>query len=812
MIANNAKKIIEYQPLVIEPKWQKYWQERQFYQALEPSCAGAQKKLYLLVEFPYPSGEGLHVGHVRSYAAMDVIARKHRMEGENVLFPIGWDSFGLPAENYAIKTGIHPEITTQKNIANFSRQMKSLGLSFDWSRQVNTADPEYYKWTQWIFIQLFKKGLAYQAEIPVNWCPKCLTGLANEEVVGGNCERCGTPVVRKEIKQWLLAITKYANRLLCDLDTVDFWEKIKTQQRAWIGKSVGAAIDFSVVGINEKITIFTTRPDTIFGVTALVLAPEHPLAAQLINYAANNKAITDYITQARQKSEFERLNLEKERTGIPLEEIWAINPVNGEKIPVWLGDYVIGSYGAGAVMMVPAHDRRDYDFAKKYNLPIKEVIAGGNITREAFVDYGILINSGQFSGLDSQTAIQKITEWLEKNNFGKKTVNYKLRDWIFSRQHYWGEPIPIVHCPQCGAVPVPEDQLPVKLPYVEKYQPTGDGSSPLAAITDWVNTTCPQCGKPAMRETDTMPNWAGSNWYYIRYCDPHNNTALAAPDKMKYWLPVDWYNGGMEHTTLHLLYSRFIYKFLFDIGVVPTAEPYKKRTSQGMVLAANNQKMSKSRGNVVNPDDIVREFGADTLRIYELFMGPFDQAIAWSEDGVRGARKFLGRIWHLVLECQNNPASDKTLLRAVHKLNQKISADIEQLKFNTALAAYMEFLNAAEADKVGVGRDIIERMLLILAPFAPHICEELWQILGHSESIFKESWPVADAGLVREDTIDLIIQVNGKLRAKIKVPDGILQEQAIELALNSPEIKKWLNNQPIKKTIYIPARLLNFVI
>jgi len=581
----------------------------------------------LLVEFPYPSGEGLHVGHVRSYAAMDVIARKHRMEGENVLFPIGWDSFGLPAENYAIKTGIHPEITTQKNIANFSRQMKSLGLSFDWSRQVNTADPEYYKWTQWIFIQLFKKGLAYQAKIPVNWCPKCLTGLANEEVVGGNCERCGAPVVRKEIKQWLLAITKYANRLLCDLDTVDFWEKIKTQQRAWIGKSVGAAIDFSVVGINEKITIFTTRPDTIFGVTALVLAPEHPLAAQLINYAANNKAITDYITQARQKSEFERLNLEKERTGIPLEEIWAINPVNGEKIPVWLGDYVIGSYGAGAVMMVPAHDRRDYDFAKKYNLPIKEVIAGGNITREAFVDYGILINSGQFSGLDSQTAIQKITEWLEKNNFGKKTVNYKLRDWIFSRQHYWGEPIPIVHCPQCGAVPVPEDQLPVKLPYVEKYQPTGDGSSPLAAITDWVNTTCPQCGKPAMRETDTMPNWAGSNWYYIRYCDPHNNTALAAPDKMKYWLPVDWYNGGMEHTTLHLLYSRFIYKFLFDIGVVPTAEPYKKRTSQGMVLAANNQKMSKSRGNVVNPDDIVREFGADTLRVYELFMGPFDQQL-----------------------------------------------------------------------------------------------------------------------------------------------------------------------------------------
>lgn len=802
----------EYQPAAIEPKWQKNWEDSRLYRALDPDEAGAKNKSYLLVEFPYPSGEGLHVGHVRSYSAMDCIARKRRMEGHNVLFPIGWDAFGLPAENFAIKTGIHPEVSTAKNISNFTRQMKSIGLSFDWSRQVNTTDPDYYKWTQWIFIQLFKNDMAYQATIPVNWCPKCLTGLANEEVVGGNCERCGAPVTRKEIKQWMLRITRYADRLIDDLDSVDFWEKIKVQQREWIGKSQGTTIDFVIENTGDKISIFTTRVDTIFGVTALVLAPEHPLVAKLAGQITNIGDVNSYIEQTRKKSEFERANLEKERTGIRLEGVFAIDPANNEKVQVWLGDYVIGSYGGGAVMMVPAHDRRDYDFAKKYNLPIKEVVKGGDISKEAFTDYGILVNSNQFDGQSSEEAIKNIRDWLQGLGLAKMTVNYKLRDWIFSRQHYWGEPIPVVHCDKCGTVAVPEDQLPVKLPHVEKYQPTGDGSSPLAAISDWVNTICPKCGGKALRETDTMPNWAGSNWYYVRYCDPHNSNQIGAPEKLSYWLPVDWYNGGMEHTTLHLLYSRFIYKFLSDIKAVPTPEPYQKRTSQGMVLASNNQKMSKSRGNVVNPDDIIKDFGADTLRVYELFMGPFDQAIAWSTDAVRGSRKFLGRIWHLVLECKDNKTSDEKILRAVHKLNQKISGDIEQLKFNTAVAAYMEFLNTAESDKAGVGKDVLERMLLVLAPFAPHICEELWRVLGHSESIFKEAWPVADPALVKEDTVSLVVQVNGKLRDKISLPAGSSKEKAVELALASVEVKKWVEGKEIKKTVFVPDRLLNLVV
>jgi len=794
---------------MIESKWQKYWEENNFYRAQDFS---PNKKTYLLVEFPYPSGEGLHVGHTRSYTAMDAIARKRRMEGENILFPIGWDAFGLPAENYAIKTGIHPVITTEKNVANYTRQMKSMGLSFDWSRQVNTTDPDYYKWTQWIFVQLFKNDLAYQATIPVNWCPSCKIGLANEEVVAGKCERCGTAVEHKKLKQWLLKITKYADRLIDDLETVDFWEKIKIQQKEWIGKSIGATIDFKIVGIDEKVGIFTTRTDTIFGVTALVLAPEHPLMEKLMPKIANRAEVEKYIAQTQKKSEFERANLEKERTGIELEGVFAINPANSEKVQIWLGDYVIGTYGGGAVMMVPAHDRRDYDFAKKYSLAIIEVIKGGNISKEAFVDYGTLINSGQFDGLGSKEAIERIIEWLVKNGAAQKTVNYKLRDWIFSRQHYWGEPIPIIHCEKCGAVPVPEDQLPVKLPHVEKYQPTGTGESPLSTVTNWVNTTCPKCDGPGKRETDTMPNWAGSNWYYVRYCDPKNNKEIAAKDKLDYWLPVDWYNGGMEHTTLHLLYSRFIYKFLFDIGAVPTNEPYKKRTSQGMVLAHDNQKMSKSRGNVVNPDDTVKNYGADTLRVYELFMGPFDQAIAWSEQGVKGCRKFLGRLWHLVLECIGNEKSSEDVLRRVHKLNQKISADIEQLKFNTAIAAAMEFLNFAEENKDNVGKDTLERMLLLLSPFAPHICEELWERLGNKKSISKQPWPAADPSLIKEETVELIIQINGKLRDKISVPVGTDREKAIELTKSSSEIKKWIEGKEIKKIVFVPNRLLNIVV
>jgi len=808
-MANNNP---EYRPEVIEPKWQKAWEDQKFYQALDQKEASGKKKTYLLVEFPYPSGEGLHVGHVRSYSAMDCIARKRRMEGENVLFPIGWDAFGLPAENYAIKTGIHPSVTTAKNIANYTRQMKSMGLSFDWSRQVDTTDPDYYKWTQWIFIQLFKNEMAYQATIPVNWCPKCLTGLANEEVVAGNCERCGEPVVRKHLKQWMLRITKYADRLIEDLDTVDFWEKIKVQQREWIGRSIGTTLEFTIDGADEKISLFTTRVDTIFGVTALVLAPEHALVAKLKDKIANWPQIIAYVENANKKSEFERANLEKERTGICLEGVLAVNPANNEKIPVWLGDYVIGTYGGGAVMMVPAHDRRDYDFAKKYNLQIKEVVKGGDISKEAFTDYGVLVNSGQFDGLGSEDAIVRIREWLSQKNVAQKTVHYKLRDWIFSRQHYWGEPIPIVHCQKCGAIPVPESQLPVKLPFVEKYQPTGDGSSPLSAVSDWVNTVCPNCGGPAVRETDTMPNWAGSNWYYVRYCDPKNDTAIGAKQNLDYWLPVDWYNGGMEHTTLHLLYSRFIYKFLFDIGAVPTPEPYKKRTSQGMVLAANNQKMSKSRGNVVNPDDIAKEFGADTLRVYELFMGPFDQAIAWSTDAVRGSRKFLGRVWSLVFDCLDNKESDIESIRRVHKLDQKISADIEQLKFNTAIAAYMEFLNYAESNNRNIGRDVLSRMILLLAPFAPHIGEELWNILGNKESVFMKNWPHADPEMLKDDSVELIVQVNGKVRDRVQVPVDASEEKTAEIAKNSAIVKQWLGANPVKKTVYVKNRLINFVI
>jgi leucyl-tRNA synthetase len=827
----------KYNPQKIEPKWQRYWEEKNFYRAEDFS---KKKKYYVLIEFPYPSGEGLHVGHCRSYSTMDAIARKRRMEGYNVLYPIGWDAFGLPTENYAIATGIHPRIATERNIANFKRQLKGLGLSFDWSREIDTTDPNYYKWTQWIFLKLFENGLAYRAKIPINFCPSCKIGLANEEVVEGKCERCGTKVERREREQWMLKITAYADRLIEDLKLVDYLEKIKIQQINWIGKSYGTEIDFKIQNSKFKIKVFTTRADTIFGVTALVLAPEHEIISNLKSKISNLPEVEKYIKKAKEKTDFERAELIKEKTGVPLKGIFAINPANDEKIPVWVGDYVIGSYGGGAVMVVPAHDERDFEFAKKYGLEIREVIKSqkskvkNQKLEKAFTEDGILINSGEFSGLTSEKAREKITQWLEKKGLGRKKVQYRLRDWVFSRQHYWGEPIPLVFCQNCkrkiesknykknefnkgeilnpGWIAIPEKELPLKLPYVEKYQPIGTGESPLAAIKEWVNTKCPKCSLPAKRETDTMPNWAGSNWYFMRYCDPNNNEKLADSKKLKYWLPVDWYNGGMEHTTLHLLYSRFIYKFLYDIGVAPTPEPYKKRTSHGIVLAEDGRKMSKSFGNVVNPDDIVQKYGADTLRVYEMFMGPFDQAIAWSTQGVKGVRRFLERVWKLILECKDQKESSKKVIKEIHKLNKKIDEDLEATKFNTAVAAFMEFINFALENKNEIGKDVLERFLILLAPFAPHITEELWHQIGHSDSIHLQSWPKWDPELVKEEMIALIIQVNGKLRDKVEVEANISKEKAKELALSREKIKKWIKGKEIKKVVFVPGKLINIVV
>jgi len=816
---------MDYNPQKIEKKWQDYWEKNGFYRAEDFS---KRSKKYILIEFPYLSGEGLHVGHCRSYSAMDAICRKKRMEGYNVLFPIGWDAFGLPTENYAIKTGVHPRKVADENIKVFKRQLKSLGLSFDWKREIDTSDPKYYKWTQWIFLKLFEKGLAYQAEIPVNWCPSCKIGLANEEVVGGKCERCGTEAEKKTLKQWMIKITAYAGRLIEDLEKVDYLERIKTQQKNWIGRSYGTEIDFKIEDSSEVIKVFTTRADTLFGVTAIVLAPEHPLVEKFIT-EENKERVIKYIADAKKKSDFEREKLEKEKTGV-FTGSYCLNPGNNEKVPIWIGDYVIATYGGGAVMMVPAHDYRDYDFAKKYGLEIREVISGGNISKteprtrrgkgeeedlssspEAFVGYGTLLNSGQFNGLSSGEAIKKITEWLEKKGLGRKKIQYKLRDWIFSRQHYWGEPIPIIHCPKCGIVPVPEKDLPVELPYIKKYQPTGTGESPLANIPKWVNTKCPRCGGKAKRETDTMPNWAGSNWYFIRYTDPKNDKFLADSEKLKYWMPVDWYNGGMEHTTLHLLYSRFIYKFLFDIGVVPQSEPYQKRTTHGVVLAEDGRKMSKSFGNVINPDQIIKEYGTDTLRIYEMFMGPFDQAIAWSIQGVKGVRRFLEKVWKLTLNGEGGKSSER-VIRAIHKLNKKIDEDLEATKFNTLIAAFMEFANFWQENKKETSKDIIERFLILLAPMAPHISEELWQNLGHKKSIFLEKWPEYDPTLVREEIVTLIIQVNGRVRDKIEVEADISEEKAKELAFSQKKVKNWIEGKEIKKVIFVPGKLINIVV
>jgi len=797
----------EYDHQKIEQKWQKIWEEKGFYKAEDFS---KKPKKYILIEFPYPSGEGLHVGHCRSYSALDVIARKKRMEGFNVLFPVGWDAFGLPAENYAIKTGIHPRETTAKNIANYKRQLKSLGLSFDWSREINTTDPKYYKWTQWIFLKLFEKGLAYQSEIPVNWCPSCKIGLANEEVVGGKCERCGAEVQKKTLKQWMIKITEYADRLIDDLEGLDYLEKIKIQQINWIGKSYGTEINFKLENSGNIIKVFTTRADTLFGVTAVILAPENPLVKELV-IEENKEKVEEYIKASQKKSDFEREKLEKEKTGVFLGS-YCINPINNERVPIWVGDYVISTYGGGAVMMVPAHDKRDYDFAKKYGLQIKEVVSGGDISKDAFVDYGKLINSGEFDGFSSKDAIEKISNWLEKKDLGKKTIQYRLRDWVFSRQHYWGEPIPIIHCEKCGVVAVSEKDLPVELPYVEKYQPTGTGESPLSAISEWVNVKCPKCGGPSKRETDTMPNWAGSNWYYMRYADPNNDKSLADKKKLKYWLPVDWYNGGMEHTTLHLLYSRFIYKFLFDVGAALELEPYKKRTSHGIILAEDGRKMSKSFGNVINPDDIVKKYGADALRLYEMFMGPFDQAIAWNERGVNGVYRFLEKTWKLVLECKNNKNTGPKIKASLHKLNKKINEDLEEAKFNTVVSSFMEFVNLAEDKKEETGKETIERFLILLCPLAPHIAEELWETLGHKNSIVLEKWPEPDQKLMKEEKITLIIQVNGKVRDKVEVDAGISEDEAKKLTISRENVKKWTQGKEIRKIIFVPRKLINIVI
>ncbi len=797
---------MQYRAQEIEPKWQRFWEKKGFYRAEDFS---KKSKKYILIEFPYPSGQGLHVGHCRSYSVLDAIARKHRMQGFNVMFPIGWDAFGLPTENYAIKTGIHPIEATKKNIANFKRQSRSLGFSFDWTREINTTDPEYYKWTQWIFLKLFEKGLAYQSEMPINWCPSCKTGLANEEVVNGKCERCKTQVAQKKLKQWMLKITEYADKLIEGLNKVNFLEKIKIQQIDWIGRSEGVEIDFKVENYDETIKVFTTRADTIFGTTALVLAPEHELVKKLIT-DENKSAVEKYIEDSKNKTEFERTKLEKEKTGV-FTGSYCINPINDEKVPLWLGDYVVSTYGGGAVMVVPAHDKRDYDFAKKHGLKIREVVKGGNISKQAFVEYGALINSGKFNGLSSQEATKKITDWFEKKKLGRRKVQYKLRDWIFSRQHYWGEPIPIIHCGKCGIVPVPEKDLPVELPYIEKYQPTETGESPLAAISDWVNVKCPKCKGDAKRETDTMPNWAGSNWYYLRYCDPNNKKEIADKKKINYWMPVDWYNGGMEHTTLHLLYSRFIYKFLHDINIVPQSEPYQKRTSQGMVLAEDGRKMSKSFGNIINPDDIIKEYGADTLRIYEMFMGPFDQAISWNSKGVKGVNRFLNRVWKLTFECFKNERSSQKAIKEIHKLNKKIEEDFDKMKLNTAVAAFMEFINFAFENKKDIGKDIIKSMIILLAPFAPHISEELWQQTGNKDSVHNQSWLKYDPKLIEEKTITLIIQINGKIRDKVEVDVNISEQEARDLTLSREKIKKRLTGKKIKKVIFT-GKLINMVI
>ena len=789
----------------IEKKWQAYWEANKTFRA---GTDYSKPKYYALVEFPYPSGQGLHIGHPRPYTAMDIVARKRRLEGYNVLFPMGWDAFGLPTENFAIKNKIHPAIVTRNNVKRFKEQLQSLGLSFDWDREINTTDPKYFHWTQWIFLKMFQKGLAYKKEMAVNWCTSCKVVLANEEVVGGVCERCGGEVVRKVKSQWMLKITEYAQRLLDDLDEVNYLEKIKATQRNWIGRSTGAEVDFATT-TGDTLKIYTTRPDTLFGATYMVISPEHPLIEKWADQLENMDEIRAYQEKSARKSDFERTEMAKEKTGVQLKGVRGINPVNDKEIPIFISDYVLMSYGTGAIMAVPAHDTRDYDFAKVFHLPIIEVVKGGDVTKEAFTDCatGIMTNSGFLDGLTVEEAKEKMKRWLEETGKGVSKVNYKLRDWVFSRQRYWGEPIPIVHCPKCGAVGLPESELPLTLPDVESYMPTDDGESPLATMESFIQTTCPNCGGPARRETDTMPQWAGSSWYYLRYCDPKNDTCLASKEALDYWMPVDWYNGGMEHTTLHLLYSRFWHKFLYDIGVVPTKEPYAKRTSHGMILGENGEKMSKSRGNVINPDDIVNAYGADTLRTYEMFIGTFDAAAAWSDDGVKGCRRFLERVWKLQDSLVDGDSYSKELESKMHQTIKKVSSDYESLKYNTAIAAMMTLVN--EFYKAGkVTRKEFETLLILLNPVAPHMTEELWADLGYEGRLYQTAWPEFDEEKTVEAVAEIAVQINGKMRGTIKIAKDADKETAIAAAKEAVADKLTGN---IVKEIYVPGRIVNIV-
>ena len=799
-----------YEPQNIEKKWQKIWQDEKAFAATNDY---SKPKYYALVEFPYPSGQGLHVGHPRPYTALDIVARKRRMQGYNVLYPMGWDAFGLPTENYAIKNKIHPKEVTKNNVARFKAQLHSLGYSFDWDREINTTDPEYYKWTQWIFLKLFKAGLAYKKEMPINWCTSCKVGLANEEVVNGVCERCGAPVVRKVKSEWMLKITEYADKLIEGLDTVDYIERVKVSQKNWIGRSTGAEVDFQIKGKEDKLRIYTTRCDTLFGATYMVVSPEHPLLDKYKDEIKNWSEIESYREQAARKSDFERSELAKDKTGVAIDGLVAINPVNEKEIPIWVSDYVLMSYGTGAIMAVPAHDERDWEFAKKFNLPLIQVVAKDgeevDINEAAFTDVatGVLINSGFLNGLQVKDAKEKMIEFLEEKKIGKAKVNYKLRDWVFSRQRYWGEPIPIIHCDKCGYVPLDESELPLMLPEVESYMPTDNGESPLAAMTDWVNVKCPCCGGPAKRETDTMPQWAGSSWYFLRYTDPKNTEALASKEALKYWLPVDWYNGGMEHTTLHLLYSRFWHKFLYDQGVVPTPEPYQKRTSHGMILGENGEKMSKSRGNVVNPDDIVNAYGADTLRTYEMFIGAFDLAASWSDDGVKGCRRFLERVWKLQDIVVDGDAYSKDMETKMHQTIKKVSTDFENLKYNTAIAAMMALVNDFYK-KNAVTKGEMKTLLTLLNPVAPHITEEMWSILGYDGYLYQASWPTFDEAKTVESTVEIAVQINGKMKATLSINKADPKDDVIAKAKEAIADKLTGN---IVKEIYVPGRIVNIV-
>lgn len=801
---------MKYNHKPIEGKWQKIWEDKGVFHAEDNS---EKEKFYALIEFPYPSGQGLHVGHPRPYTALDTVARKRRLQGYNVLYPIGWDAFGLPTENYAIKNHIHPEIVTKQNIARFKKQIQSLGISFDWSREINTTDPDYYKWTQWIFIQLFKHGLAYKKEMNVNWCTSCKCVLANEEVVNGVCERCGSEVIHKVKSQWMLKITAYADRLINDLDLVNYPERVKAQQKNWIGRSTGAEVDFKTT-TGDTLTIYTTRADTLYGATYMVISPEHPLIEKWADKLSNIDAIREYQAAAARKSDFERTEVAKDKTGVLVEGVKAINPVNNKEIPIFISDYVLVSYGTGAIMAVPAHDTRDWEFAKKFDLPIIEVVKGGNVQEEAYTDCatGIMVNSGMLDGLTVDEAKKKIISWLESEGKGHSKVNYKLRDWVFSRQRYWGEPIPIVHCDKCGYVPIDESELPLKLPMVESYEPTDNGESPLAKMTDWLETTCPCCGGKAMRETDTMPQWAGSSWYFLRYMDPHNDKALASKEAIKYWSPVDWYNGGMEHTTLHLLYSRFWHKFLYDIGVVNTPEPYAKRTSHGMILGENGEKMSKSRGNVVNPDEIVDEYGADTLRLYEMFIGDFEKAAPWSQSSIRGCRRFIERYYNLQTILNDTDGIRPELESAFHKAIKKVGDDIENIKFNTAIATLMALINDITATGA-ITKEELRIFTILLNPFAPHVTEEVFEICKLGDGIVAEQkWPEYDEAKCKDETIEIVVQVNGKIKTKLNIPVESEKNAVLDMAKADANVAKAIENMNIIKEIYVPNKLVNLVV